>query len=124
MSIEKISSNTTKNFNYEHLKNINVRQIENFETKIQQNNVVNQMNTTEQVETKENIQQVINGLNKFLEPNNTHLKFELHDELNEYYVTIVNNQTNEVVREIPSKKVLDIYAAMTEFLGFIVDKKI
>lgn len=77
-----------------------------------------------QIESIENVQQVIDSLNKFLEPNNTSLKFELHDELNEYYVTIVNNETHEIVREIPSKKILDIYAAMTEFLGFVVDKKI
>jgi flagellar protein FlaG len=29
-----------------------------------------------------------------------------------------------VVKEIPSKKVLDMYAAMTEFVGLMVDKKI
>ncbi len=77
-----------------------------------------------QIVSKENVQQVIDSLNKFLEPNNTSLKFELHKDLKEYYVTIVNNDTHEVVREIPSKKILDIYAAMTEFLGFVVDKKI
>ncbi|MFS0864949.1 flagellar protein FlaG [Fredinandcohnia sp. 179-A 10B2 NHS] len=118
MSIEKLSSSTTMNLSYE---NINNRKMENSEPV---NQSVDQIIYPEKVESKENIQQVITSLNKFLEPNNTHLKFELHGELNEYYVTIVDNHTNEVVREIPSKRLLDIYAAMTEFLGFIVDKKI
>lgn len=74
--------------------------------------------------SKEEMEGVIEGINEMLQPANTHIKFELHEKLNEYYVTIVDNNTDEVVREIPSKKWLDIYAAMTEFVGLIVDEKI
>ncbi|MCV9884464.1 flagellar protein FlaG [Metabacillus halosaccharovorans] len=73
---------------------------------------------------KDELEKTINSMNDFLQASNTHLKFEYHEKLNEYYVTIVDNKTEEVVREIPSKKLLDIYSAMTEFLGIIVDKKI
>ncbi|MGG4491599.1 flagellar protein FlaG [Metabacillus idriensis] len=73
---------------------------------------------------KDELKKVINGMNDFLQPTNTHIQFQLHEKLNEYYVTVVDNQTKEIVREIPSKKMLDLYAAMTEFLGFVVDKKI
>lgn len=70
------------------------------------------------------IKEIVQGMNKFLQPTHTSLKFEFHEKLNEYYVKIVDDQTKETVREIPSKKLLDMYAAMTEFLGLIVDKKI
>ena len=63
-------------------------------------------------------------MNSFLESANTQLRFKFHDELNEYYVTIVNSNTDEVIREIPSKKLLDIHAAMREFVGLLVDQKI
>lgn len=76
------------------------------------------------VESKEELESVVNSLNNFLQPMHTSLKFELHDKLNEYYVTIVDDQTREVVREIPSKKLLDMHAAMAEYLGLLVDKKI
>lgn len=74
--------------------------------------------------TKEDVQQVVKGMNEFLAASNTHIKFEFHDELQEYYVTIVDNKSEEIVKEIPAKKVLDMYAAMTEFVGLMVDKKI
>ncbi|KON86292.1 flagellar protein FlaG [Sporosarcina globispora] len=77
----------------------------------------------EQVKEKQVIE-VIESMNKFLQASHTSLKFELHEELNEYYVTLVDDVTQEVVKEIPSKKLLDVYAAMTEFLGLMVDKKI
>ncbi|MFD5850693.1 flagellar protein FlaG [Cytobacillus pseudoceanisediminis] len=72
----------------------------------------------------EQVTEVIESMNKFLQASHTSLKFELHDELNEYYVTLVDDVTQEVIKEIPSKKLLDVYAAMTEFLGLMVDKKI
>jgi flagellar protein FlaG len=73
---------------------------------------------------KEKMEGVVEGLNKYLKQSNTSLKFQYHEKLQEYYVTLVDENTKEVVREIPPKKMLDFYAAMTEFLGLIVDKKI
>ncbi len=73
---------------------------------------------------KEKVEQVVNDLNKFLIPAKTSVKFEFHEKLEEYYVTIVDQDTKEVIKEIPPKKLLDIYAAMSEYLGFIVDEKI
>ncbi|MFD1038879.1 flagellar protein FlaG [Virgibacillus byunsanensis] len=74
--------------------------------------------TTEEVET------VVSKLNEFMEPERTNLKFELHDKLDKYYVKVVNTSTDEVVKEIPPEKMLDMYAAMAEFMGFLVDEKV
>jgi flagellar protein FlaG len=63
-------------------------------------------------------------MNEFMATSNTHLKFEFHDKLKEYYVTIVDDRTQEIVKEIPAKKMLDMHAAMTEFVGLLVDKKV
>ncbi|WP_404322645.1 flagellar protein FlaG [Cytobacillus firmus] len=73
---------------------------------------------------KEELTEVVGSMNEFLQASHTSLKFVLHDELNEYYVTLVDDVTQEVVKEIPSKKMLDMYAAMTDFVGLMVDKKI
>lgn len=73
---------------------------------------------------KGEVQTVVSKMNEFIEPLRTNLKFVLHDELNEYYVTIVNPHTNEVIKEIPPKKMLDMYAAMAELMGIFIDQKI
>jgi flagellar protein FlaG len=73
---------------------------------------------------KEKLEEVVNGLNHFLEPAQTSVRFKLHEKLNEYYVVIINDNTDEVVKEIPAKKLLDTYAAMAEHLGLLVDRKI
>jgi flagellar protein FlaG len=73
---------------------------------------------------KDKLEEVVDGLNHFLEPAHTSVRFKLHEKLNEYYVVIVNDNTDEVVKEIPAKKLLDTYAAMAEHLGLLVDRKI
>ncbi|WP_248278321.1 flagellar protein FlaG [Bacillus sp. DNRA2] len=76
-----------------------------------------------QQNSKEQTEKVIKGLNEFLSASNSHLKFQFHDGTKEYYVSIVDDKTNEVIKEIPSKKLLDMYAAMTDYLGLLVDRK-
>lgn len=68
--------------------------------------------------------QMTDTMNSFLESANTQLRFKFHEKLNEYYVTIVDSKTDEIVREIPSKKLMDIHAAMREFVGMLIDRKI
>ncbi|MED4754666.1 flagellar protein FlaG [Brevibacillus choshinensis] len=72
---------------------------------------------------KEDLQKQVDSLNKFVQTTNTHLKFTLHERLNEYYVQIVDNITDEVVREVPSKKILDLAAKIQEMIGILVDEK-
>lgn len=74
--------------------------------------------------SKTEAEHIVNGLNEFLEPHYTTISFELHEELDRYYVEVIDRETKEVIREIPDKELLDIYAKMTEFLGIFFDAKL
>ncbi|QHE53592.1 flagellar protein FlaG [Pontibacillus sp. HMF3514] len=73
---------------------------------------------------RDEAKKIVESMNEFLGPTRTELAFKFHDKLEEYYVSIVNPETDEVIKEIPPKKLLDMYAAMAEFMGFIVDEKV
>lgn len=73
---------------------------------------------------KATFQKAIDKLNEFMEVHNNNLKFVYHDGLKEYYVKVVDSKTDEVIREIPSKEVLDAYYEMQKIIGNIVDEKI
>ncbi|MFT9598162.1 flagellar protein FlaG [Mesobacillus sp.] len=118
--IERISSNQLSS---------QLRSIEKIDvTAEKQENVLQAENKDEINESlnfpKEKVKEIVDGMNKFMEASPTALKFEFHEKLNEYYVKIVDEITKQTVREIPPKKMLDYYAAMTEFIGLMVDKKI
>ncbi|MDD1503969.1 flagellar protein FlaG [Lysinibacillus sp. CNPSo 3705] len=78
----------------------------------------------EQEVSKNKLQQVVDVVNEFLEINNSSSKFIYHEGLERYYVTIVNRDTEEVVKEIPPKKLLDAFYEMQKMVGMIVDEKI
>lgn len=78
---------------------------------------------TKQAEAQE-VETVVDKLNGFIDPARTNLKFVFHEQLNEYYVTVIDPITKETIKEIPSKKLLDMFASMAEHMGLLIDRKI
>lgn len=79
---------------------------------------------TEQQIPKAEVKEAVDVLNEQISQVDAQLKFVYHEQLNEYYVTVVNSITDEIIREIPPKKLMDIHAAMREHIGLLVDHKI
>jgi flagellar protein FlaG len=73
---------------------------------------------------KEKAEEIVTSINEFLKPHYTSISFKVHDETERYYIEVVDKDTDKVIREIPSKELLDIYAKMTEFIGIFIDKKL
>lgn len=74
--------------------------------------------------SKDKLQNAVDTVNEFLQVNHNASKFVLHDGLDRYFVQVVNTQTEEIVKEIPPKKLLDAFYEMQKLLGMIVDEKI
>lgn len=75
--------------------------------------------------TKEELKLMVEEANKTLSENKiTQVKYEMHEGTKSIIVKIVDSDTNEVIKEIPSEKLLDYAAGMEKLLGIIVDKKI
>ncbi|ANU14803.1 flagellar protein FlaG [Planococcus halocryophilus Or1] len=84
----------------------------------------NQNKQADKAITKEALTDKVESMNKFLESATTNVKFQFHEEMNVYYVQVVNSLTEEILREIPNKKFLDMYASMADFAGLMVDEKL
>lgn len=124
MSIEIIMSRSTP---LHHQANTNIKQsVEDIEGSVKLRTKHSEPVTlhNESAVHAKDVESVVTILNGFIDPSRTNLKFVYHEQLNEYYVTVVNPLTNETVKEIPPKKMLDMYAAMAEFMGILIDKKI
>lgn len=69
------------------------------------------------------IKRAIDKANKTFEIQNRSLRFKIHERTNEIIVKVVDSETEEVIREIPPEKLLDMFANMLELAGLIVDEK-
>ena len=65
----------------------------------------------------------VEKLNRFLEDEKTRAEYEFHEDLNRIMVRIVNDETDEVILEVPPKKIIDAVAALCEAAGVLLDEK-
>ena len=86
------------------------------------NQSVDQLDNSEA--TKNKVKEVVTKMNEMLDVTNNTSKFTYHEGLDRYYVSVVDRETEEVVKEIPPKKLLDAFYEMQKMLGVIVDEKI
>ncbi|GAW31870.1 flagellar protein FlaG [Carboxydocella sp. JDF658] len=83
-----------------------------------------QQQTDMKIENQEQmLQLVIEKANKVLEGSERHFEYEVHKPTNQVVISVIDDKTKEVIREIPPKKLLDIIAKLWELAGIIVDKK-
>lgn len=53
---------------------------------------------------------------------NTHLTFKVHEGTGRTLVQLVEKETNEVIREIPPEKMLDVIAGIWKWSGITLDR--
>lgn len=51
------------------------------------------------------------------------LEFSIHEKTKQIMVKIINTENNEVIKEIPPEKILDMVANLMELAGIVVDEK-
>lgn len=109
MSVEAISQGRQLEYNLNNNTNVD------FKSSITNNN-------SNETITKKELDGALDKLNKFMQGENTHAEYEVHGKLKDVIIKIVENDTSKVIMEIPSKKILDMIAAMCEMVGIIFDK--
>ena len=89
-----------------------------------QNDVEKDKTTASERQTTENekIRKAIEQLNACLP--NSEAKFGIHEQTNRVMIKLVDKDTQEVIREIPPEKTLDMIAKCMEIAGVLMDEKL
>ena len=74
--------------------------------------------------TSKSIIKAIEEANKNLEPSGRKLEYSIHERTNRILVKVIDIQTEEVIKEIPDEKLMDMMADLCEASGILVDEKI
>lgn len=82
------------------------------------------IDSNQESSTKEKLKEAIDSINDFLHLDRKSSKFVLHEGLNKYYVRLVDEETEEVIKEIPPERLLNAFYEMQKLAGMIVDEKI
>ncbi|MBI3038862.1 flagellar protein FlaG [bacterium] len=69
------------------------------------------------------LEKAVDQLNKTALIFDRSLRFQVHDKTREAIVSVVDSNTDKVIREIPAKEILDFVSRMKNYLGMIFDRK-
>lgn len=116
-----MNNNTLKN-NSDRLQNNEVINANNEVNKIAQNPTDNVKDETAKY-TEKDVKDAVEILDKVLEKNKSHVELKRHEVFNDLMIKIVDDNSGEVISEVPPKKILDMVAKMCELVGVLVDKK-
>jgi flagellar protein FlaG len=65
----------------------------------------------------------IERANKAISIANRKFEYSIHEKTHEIMIKVIDSDTNEIIREIPPEKILDMVAKMWEMAGLIVDER-
>ena len=82
---------------------------------------------TDQEMAPDKIKAAVDDLNKTVKQaspmHHTQLSFKYHEDTNRISITVTDSDTDEVIREIPPEKTLDMLAKAWEMAGLLVDER-
>jgi len=74
------------------------------------------------INTKEQMQNLVDQLNKAMSPMNTNLKFGV-DSQDIFYVSVIESETSKIIRRFPAEQAADFLPKMQEVTGMLFDSR-
>jgi len=73
--------------------------------------------------TEKELIDAVEESNRIIFGDTERFEFKIHEKTGRYLVKLVDNETDEVLREIPPEKILDLIANIWEMVGILVDER-
>lgn len=73
---------------------------------------------------EEDLSKAVERVNTEFMTDDKRVEYSFHDETNTYVVKLIDKETDEVIKQIPSQKMLDIAAGLMNYMGINVDEVI
>ncbi|MCR8844805.1 flagellar protein FlaG [Paenibacillus sp. SC116] len=77
-----------------------------------------------EIKKKYTVEELVNKFNTAMQDSQTHIKVKMHEDMNAIMVTIIDSNTDEVIKEIPSEKMLDMMYNLCVKNGLFMDEKV
>ncbi len=78
--------------------------------------------SSQKINSKEQVQDLVEQLNKALAPMTTNIKFGV-DMQDTFYVSVIESETSKIIRRFPAEQAADFLPKMREVTGILFDSK-
>lgn len=100
-----------------------VQQIQKAQINQDQASQADNAQRTTKIDSQEKMDQLIDKLNKSLDPFNTSLRFGFDSQSDDFYVSVIETQTQKVLRRFPAEQAEQLLPKMEEVTGILFDQK-
>lgn len=69
------------------------------------------------------IKEAVDKVNQKIVPSKTRCEFSYHEDTNRISIKVIDQATDETIKEIPAEETLDMLARIWEFSGLLVDER-
>lgn len=73
--------------------------------------------------TRDQVKDAVTRLKEFVQPFNNGLQFSIDEDTGKTLVKVIDLQTKEVIRQIPSQEAIDIAKALDKLQGLLIHNK-
>lgn len=73
---------------------------------------------------RKQLDEAVAALNKFIKPLNSAIEFSIDEDSGRTLVKVVDTETNDVLRQFPSKEALAISQSLDKFSGLLVREQV
>ena len=96
-------------------------QVQKAAEQAEQTNEVEQ-SRTQKVESQDQMDALIKQLNHALDPFRTSLRFGFDNSSEDFYVSVIETQSNTMLRRFPAERAMDLLPKIQDLNGFLFDE--
>ena len=83
----------------------------------------NQEETKEEQSISSKIKDAVDKVNQKIVPTKTRCEFSYHEETNRISIKVIDQMTEETIKEIPAEETVDMLSKIWELAGLLVDER-
>lgn len=72
---------------------------------------------------KDYLEKAVEETNQMIFKDDRRFEFRIHEGTKRIMVKLIDNETDEIVKEIPPEKILDLVASIWDLVGILVDER-
>lgn len=73
--------------------------------------------------SQQDLENAVEQSNRLIFKDDNRFEFKIHERTGRMMVKLVDNETDEVIKEIPPEKILDLVASIWDLVGILVDER-
>ena len=104
-------------------QNTQSAQSANVQAQLQQEQSAQESGAPKKIESQKDLEELVDQLNRSINPFNTSIRFGFDNRSDDFYVSVIEVDTNKLIRRYPAEKAQEMLPKIHDVSGLLFDSK-